>query len=255
MTGECSSQTSPRFNSATADVVFLSSDGVEFHVHRKNLESTTGAFPGPEISTFGEVVPLTESAETLEVLFQYSYPQRHPELEEMKFETVVLLAEAVEKYEVFPAMQACHRIMKIYMSQRPAEVLAYAGKHGYKNLADEAAPRLITKPLDEMVKFLPPGLVIPWVLYSEEWNKVLRAAYAQPNVNLTGHGICGAWASLAIPISLRLSGQVGSLRDVKEIFAAHVPPAFNFCCSRSLTAWQQSIEENVQKIPKFSTFL
>ncbi|TFK69374.1 hypothetical protein BDN72DRAFT_857768 [Pluteus cervinus] len=245
-------QISPRFHSDTADVIFLSSDRVKFHIHRKNLESTTAAFPGPEFRlTQGEIVPLTESAGTLELLFQFSYPQRQPELTKVGFEKIVPLAEAVEKYEVFPAMPACYRMMEMHIRTNPAEVFAYAGKHGYNDLADEAAPLLIGKPLNQMFKLLPPALALPWVSYREQWLQVLQAAYAKP---VGYHSNCGAWRILMTNIMQKLSMQLGSLSDVKQIFA---PPGANTrnCCSSYLVAWQQSVEENIKKIRKFSTFL
>lgn len=59
----------------------------------------------------GEIVQLTEAAVTLEHLFRFCYPDRHPDVEAMKFDVLALLAEAAEKYEVYSAMNIC----KIYM--------------------------------------------------------------------------------------------------------------------------------------------
>ena len=48
-----------------------------------------------------EIVWLTEDSATLELLFQFMYPQHPPELKNVDFVTVMSLAEAAEKYEVF----------------------------------------------------------------------------------------------------------------------------------------------------------
>jgi hypothetical protein len=53
-------------------------------------------------------VGLPETAVTLELLFQFIYPQRHPALDTTPFEILEPLAEAAEKYQVFPAMNICH---------------------------------------------------------------------------------------------------------------------------------------------------
>lgn len=95
-------------NATDADVVFQSSDNFHFLVHRKNLETHTGGFPPSEFKTLNEVVPLTEDAATLDLLFQFVYPQRTPDVNSMAFEAVAPLAEAVEKYEVFSAMYICN---------------------------------------------------------------------------------------------------------------------------------------------------
>ena len=49
------------------------------------------------------------------------------------------------------------------LPKMPVEVMVYAAKHGYPDLAREAAPSLVDKPLKDMVKMLPLSLVLPWV--------------------------------------------------------------------------------------------
>jgi hypothetical protein len=61
------------------------------------------------------VVDLTEDSSTLELLFQFIYPQRHPTLFDAPYEVVAPLAEAAEKYEVFAAMNIC-QIRILYAS-------------------------------------------------------------------------------------------------------------------------------------------
>jgi len=98
-------------NFSDADVTFLSSDLVAFRLHRKYLEATTGGFPGAEFETQGELVRLTEPSSVLEVMFQFVYPRRHPRLDKQDFDSVLAIAEAVEKYEVFSAMNTCETRM------------------------------------------------------------------------------------------------------------------------------------------------
>ena len=64
----------------------------------------------------GEVVPLSESSKVLAVLFAFIYPKRHPDLEDMGFEDVSEVAEAAEKYEVYPAMNVCRKRMRCALS-------------------------------------------------------------------------------------------------------------------------------------------
>lgn len=94
-------------NAADADVTFQSGDGVFLRVHRKNLEAHAAGFPPPGFETNEEVVPLTENSSTLELLFEFIYPKRQPDVEFMLFEDFALLAEASEKYEVFSAIGIC----------------------------------------------------------------------------------------------------------------------------------------------------
>jgi hypothetical protein len=90
-----------------ADLLVRSSDGVLFKVHRKNLEMHSEGSPGEDIPTHDELVELNETADTLELLFQYMYRQRQPDLYGIPFQTLASLTEAVEKYRVFPAMEIC----------------------------------------------------------------------------------------------------------------------------------------------------
>lgn len=102
-------------NANDADLVVQSADNVQFHLHRKYLEAHTGAFPGAGDGLLdsnprrgdGEVTSLTEPAKVLEILFQFVYPKRQPDLDNVAYEMLGPLAEAAEKYEVFAAMSVC----------------------------------------------------------------------------------------------------------------------------------------------------
>jgi len=78
-----------------------------FPIHQVNLEAHTGGFPPAGFETCDEIVPLPEDATTLELLFQFIYPKRHPDLALTPFEILCPLAEAAEKYEVYSAMNIC----------------------------------------------------------------------------------------------------------------------------------------------------
>lgn len=60
----------------------------------------------------GEVILLSERAVVLEVLFAFMHPNRHPDLEDKDFALVAEVAEAAEKYQVYPAMNVCRRRMR-----------------------------------------------------------------------------------------------------------------------------------------------
>ncbi|KAG6815648.1 hypothetical protein H0H87_012660 [Tephrocybe sp. NHM501043] len=98
---------SKNFQASDADVIFKSSDNVLFHLHRKNIEAHSAAFPPCEINTNGEFVPLTEDASTLENLFQYVYPRRHLDIKLLPSDDLFKLAEAAEKYEMYCVMSIC----------------------------------------------------------------------------------------------------------------------------------------------------
>lgn len=95
------------------DVILQSSDGVKFGSHSKNLEIYSSAFPptafGP---TLDEIVHLPESSEVVSLLLQYMHHHRQPDSEEIPFTILEGLAEAVEKYVIYSAMEVCKIRMK-----------------------------------------------------------------------------------------------------------------------------------------------
>lgn len=88
-------------------MTFQTTDNVLFYIHRKNIETHAGGFPPPQFDTRSDVVPLTEDAATLDVLFQFIYPQSFPDIFSLPFELLDKLAEAAEKYQVYAAMYVC----------------------------------------------------------------------------------------------------------------------------------------------------
>ncbi|KAJ7698778.1 hypothetical protein B0H14DRAFT_3904711 [Mycena olivaceomarginata] len=155
---------SEQFNFSDADVTFQSSDGVLFRLHRKNLEFGAGGFPPSDILTQDEIVPLTETCITLDLLLQFMYPQRPPDLSKTSFEVLEPVAEAAEKYQVFSAMAIFNLYMKAMVRDHPLAVALYAAKHDYSDLLSEAAPLLIGMQLTEVIQMLP-QLTLPWVIF------------------------------------------------------------------------------------------
>jgi BTB/POZ domain len=95
-----------------SDITIQSSDGMNFHVHKSNLDLSSAGFAPSEFNTADEVVQFTETSTTLNILFKFCYPERHPDLTTLKFEVLAPLAEAAQKYEVFSAMNICKICMQ-----------------------------------------------------------------------------------------------------------------------------------------------
>ncbi|KAG6847383.1 hypothetical protein H0H93_008531 [Arthromyces matolae] len=129
---------------------------VEFS-NLKYLDASTGGFPPSEfVHVEGENIPLSEDSATLEVLFQFMRPKRHPTLalETIEFHLLEKVAEAAEKYEVFAAMNICFIRMEQALPTHPVEVLNYGAKHGYRTLIDTATPYILDLPLESVVQLL-----------------------------------------------------------------------------------------------------
>ena len=81
-------------------------------MHRKNLDTHAAGFAPPGFETHGEAVELTDDSITLDLLFQFIYPQKPPDLETLAFPVLASLAEAAEKYEMFMVIALCKTCLK-----------------------------------------------------------------------------------------------------------------------------------------------
>jgi hypothetical protein len=165
-----------------SDIEIRSANGFIFQLHRVVLGVTTGAFPGSELDTGGEMVQLIEPANVLSILFTFLYPKAPPDLHGEGFEVVAAIAEAVGKYEVFSAVLACNerlayvfldpsssfsidniRYYREFLPQHAPEVLVHAVKHDYPRLISATLPHFARAPFISVLEILPPSYVVPWV--------------------------------------------------------------------------------------------
>ncbi|KAJ4481990.1 hypothetical protein J3R30DRAFT_2110476 [Lentinula aciculospora] len=251
-------RTSELFNAPDADVVFHSSDNVQFRLHKKNLECTTGAFPPAETPTSpDEIVQLIESASTLEIMFQFIYPRPTPDLCKMDFQPLMLLAEAAEKYAVFALISSCRYSLKSFLNAYPVQILKFAARHDYNEIVEELAPILLDIPLSELPDSLPSHIYKQWSIYRERWMMALVHAVRAPQHK------CGQWSNILPDILSSISSvnlsQLRSLRYVDLIFEEYETPYARHphsnrlpkCCFRDLHEWKAKIMNEVAAIPPF----
>ena len=120
----------------------------------------------------------------LELLFQFCYPECDLYLDNLPFNTLAKLAEAMEKYKVFSAIDICRIRMKCVSSlhvydwassllmsvrdllpQNAFEILIYGAKYGHLDVCQKAAPTVVLQnPLSDVMPRLPTALLIPWVM-------------------------------------------------------------------------------------------
>ncbi|KAJ7646116.1 hypothetical protein DFH06DRAFT_1050726 [Mycena polygramma] len=163
-----------RFCASDADMTVASCDGVLFRVHRKNLAAHSDVFCNAEDATLTgsceEIVHLSESAEILDLLFQFMYDPS-PALDSLEFGTLASLAEASEKYDVHSALTPCRLQMQASASEHPFEVLMYAVRHDLANLANEAAQQSMGRGVAEALAVLSHDDFKPWILFHERWHR------------------------------------------------------------------------------------
>jgi hypothetical protein len=95
-----------------ADVNFKSSDDMIFRMYSHDLQcKSIGLLPAADQDE-GATKDLVETADVLELLFQFVAPMQPPYLEKVPFKLGAALAEAAEKYHVYSAIPLCNIYMK-----------------------------------------------------------------------------------------------------------------------------------------------
>jgi hypothetical protein len=97
---------------AIVDVVLKSSDGELIGAHQRNLEMFTEAFPIAGTAVASDPVSLEETAEVLRLMLRYTHNARLSSLDDISFTLLASLAEAVEKYMIYSAVEFCKIRMK-----------------------------------------------------------------------------------------------------------------------------------------------
>ena len=155
------SRISKVFNDETsADLILRSSDDIRFFVRTQDLSAhstifaAAGECSGSEtVATKGngsalDIVDVSESSTTLETLLQFMRRQPQPDVAAMDFEMLSSVAEAAEKYEVYAAIQVLTISMSKYVKDHPSPIFLFAGRHGYTELAIDAAAEALKNGID-----------------------------------------------------------------------------------------------------------
>jgi len=146
--------------------------------------------------------------------------------------------------------------------------MAYAAKHGYPEIVDETAPLVVSLPIGDIVRLLPQHLVVPWVIYKQQWNDILiNALTSQPIIKRNATCVyCGSSrlreadcdsccrstvAQASERLSLNLS--IPSLNSLATIAQQAKEEHSKF--AEEIDSWQQNIQSQLDGIQKFSIFI
>ncbi|KAJ4465990.1 hypothetical protein C8J55DRAFT_565993 [Lentinula edodes] len=247
-------QNEPKVQSSDADVIIRSCDNIEFHVHKRHLEFATGGFPPADTpSSLGEIVRLSESSSTLEILFQFVYPQRHPSLDKLAFEELLEVAEAAEKYEVYGALSACHLILREFLHSHSKQVLHFACRHRIAPLVERLAPIMMDTSLSEVKDSLIvcPSYFFAWSLFREQYLQLsIALAQSRPQHKCDNFNIFTrvVLQKLDKPSNLMMSN-LENLFNIRSIGGLE---NIQVCCAMESRKWYHAVRERVAKIPDFT---
>ncbi|KDR67276.1 hypothetical protein GALMADRAFT_105931 [Galerina marginata CBS 339.88] len=265
-----------KFSVYDSDIEVRSVDGFIFQLHRVVLAVSTGAFPGSEMDTGGEIVQLMEPASVLGILFGFLYPKQHPDLQGERFEMLAAVAEAAGKYEVFSAEDACNERLVKFVPQYAPEILVHAIKHDYSRLLSATLPHFTRAPLLATIEKLSPAYMLPWVRYYEAWTslfketkgyiKKIRTTTGRCHSSTTWDGmeneICEICLESLNKLVAHLEGieTLTTLDDTLQSPNTKLSKAVLKCCGRAekcpfigdVTA---VCKTKIEQIPSFATFL
>ncbi|KAL1752020.1 hypothetical protein FB107DRAFT_220831, partial [Schizophyllum commune] len=262
-------------------VPFVSSDGMRLYIERAKLEREADAFPPPSATLDpGEVVPLEENGETLEMLFRFVDREEYVRLEDVEFDLLARLAEAAHKYRVYSAMSSCPDTpCRAQHDKHPVEVLVYALKHGHSDIADAAAPFTVGRRARDMLQTLPSQAdYLKWVGFPDsETDQRLTLTFSQALYNdhfvslffrvashrpqLYGHraNCTTGWATAEDTFVTRLyrAGGVEALANPKlrETLGTYSIIGTGVTCSKCIqtqSTWINEVVAEAQRVPPYT---
>lgn len=152
-------QMGPPFDSLDADCILRTSNGVDFRVHTFILSLASPFFrtmftlPTPaqnnqEPNHGLPIIPVPESAYTLNLLLRLCYPLAPPSL--VRFDELIPLYESTEKYDIEVMLPHIQKAMVETASQDVIGAYAFGHRHGLADLVITAARLTLEKPLSDL---------------------------------------------------------------------------------------------------------
>ncbi|KAI0037720.1 hypothetical protein FA95DRAFT_1404328 [Auriscalpium vulgare] len=149
----------PPFDSAHADVILRSCDGVRFRVSKAILALTSPVFS--DMLTIGitatqddtydglPVVRMSEDSTTLDLLLRFCYPVRRPKLTDL--EDVRRMVEATHKFDIGAFDDVIEDALKAHLESDPLGVFAIAVANNLEDMTQTAARSTLGLPLSALV--------------------------------------------------------------------------------------------------------
>ena len=154
----------PPFDDEDADIIFRSSDNVEFRLYKVILAKASPVFrtmiqlPQPSspgaLPTLPPIVELTEDAKTLENLLRLCYPVEHPSVTSL--DDVHNILETARKYEIASVAANLRWTVRCRLPKEPLRIYAIAYLWQMKDVAEEAANLLLDMPQFHIPPLAPP---------------------------------------------------------------------------------------------------
>ena len=142
--------TSPRspFDDLDADIIFRSSDEVDFRLYRVVIAKASPVFldmlampNGEDGAVVPPVIPLSEDAQTLEHLLRLCYPVEPPNVADL--DELIPTLRAADKYHMPHVFSALKKDLESFMQNEPLRVFAIAYIYKFGDLARTTARHIL----------------------------------------------------------------------------------------------------------------
>ncbi|KIM36750.1 hypothetical protein M413DRAFT_77812, partial [Hebeloma cylindrosporum] len=231
-----------------------------YGAHSANLEAYSAGFPlAASTQINGEIVKMVEHSDVLKLLLQYMHNERQPDSSEIRWRVLAPLAEAVEKYMVFSAMEVFTLFYgREALPKHPLDVLCYAVKHGYPKLSKMAAPLTLSTSLHDVSAALAdrPDIILKWTQYREHWLLLLKYVYEKPPKVLHRGGLeeCDLWVPFHRRMLLEIEADISKLREFDIILLNGMEDDLDECnhCQTRVSNWRSAFGKRLKEIPSFN---
>ncbi|TEB37753.1 hypothetical protein FA13DRAFT_707099 [Coprinellus micaceus] len=259
------------------DIVLRSCDQVFIGAHQANLARFSEGFPSSdEVTAPEKPIDLTETGEVLALLVHFMHKSRHPNLANIAKgkaprKTLFALAEAAEKYAVYPAMCVCNLRIAEGMEDDLLDTFIYATKFDYLDIADRVAPQLIDMNATLIKRSLASAhsnVFLAWFRYREQFIEVADAMVDEPK-ELRSEAWRGVHDFVVSSLPKTTNGRLSLLKaSVKKgglpSFATEylskestswVGALVGAVCLPRVRAWEAECSQALAAVRPYSTFL
>ncbi|KAJ7776025.1 hypothetical protein DFH07DRAFT_766967 [Mycena maculata] len=146
----------PPFDDSGADIILRSSEGIDFRVHRLVLSLASPFFkdmfnlPQPKGEAETPVISMSESALVLDRALRFWYPGAEPLTGETLGELRDTLEALILKYDMGFLVPVAKSRLRAQMANDPVSVFAISCRHGWRDVAIEAAKTSLQFPIRDL---------------------------------------------------------------------------------------------------------
>ncbi|KAF9258319.1 hypothetical protein L218DRAFT_1080472 [Marasmius fiardii PR-910] len=247
------------------DVVLQSSDGRLLGAHSKNLQWFAEGFPLSGSTSPSEVVPLSETGDTLLLFLKFVHNHPAPDLSVLEIDELLDFAEMANKYCNYFALATCRKSMSMLANesmQNALKILRFKAVHRDLEGIDEIAAKTMSMPIVDVLKFFGKNHIQEFVIwldklqYQQEWVEFIAEYHSHIQImhfDCSGDPIswaCPDTKSIVANQEANLKEGFPSLRRFDSAFNGPNPCSSQDGC-QALQKWKEAVRSVLQTAPSW----